>query len=31
MAWCAEHGVELRDARQWVDPETGEIIGGAQV
>lgn len=26
MAWCAEHGVELRDSRQWqeVDPETGE-------
>ena len=30
MAWCAENGVELRDARQWVDAETGEIIGGAQ-
>ena len=28
MAWCAENGVELRDARQWVDPDTGEIIGG---
>lgn len=27
-AWCAEHGVELREARQWVDPDTGEIIGG---
>ena len=26
MAWCAEHGVELRDARQWVDPETGEVL-----
>lgn len=26
MAWCAEHDVALRDARQWqVDPETGEI------
>ena len=26
QAWCADHGVELRDARQWVDPETtGEI------
>lgn len=24
-AWCAEHGVELREARQWVDAETGEI------
>ena len=27
-AWCAENGVELREARQWVDAETGEIIGG---
>ena len=26
MAWCAMHGVELRDARQWVDPETGEVM-----
>lgn len=26
MAWCAEHGVELREARQWVDPETGEVL-----
>lgn len=26
MAWCAEHGVELREARQWVDAETGEIL-----
>ena len=26
-AWCAEHGVELREARQWVDAETGEVIG----
>ena len=26
LAFCAEHGVELRDARQWqVNPETGEI------
>lgn len=26
LAFCAEHGVELRDSRQWqeVDPETGE-------
>lgn len=25
-AWAIEHGVELREARQWqVDPETGEI------
>ena len=30
MAWCAENGVELRDARQWVDEETGEIMGGVQ-
>ena len=29
-AWCAENGVELREARQWVDPDTGEIIGGMQ-
>ena len=27
MAWCAEHDVTLRDARQWsVDLETGEIL-----
>ena len=26
MAWCAMHGVELREARQWVDPETGEVM-----
>ena len=26
QAWCAENGVELREARQWVDAETGEII-----
>ena len=25
-AWCAENGVELREARQWVDAETGEVI-----
>lgn len=25
-AWCAEHGVELRESRQWVDPETGEVL-----
>lgn len=30
QAWCAQNGVELRDARQWVDPDTGEIIGGVQ-
>ena len=30
MSWAVEHGVELREARQWVDPETGEIIGGVQ-
>lgn len=22
MAWSAEHGVELDEARQWIDPET---------
>ena len=25
-AWCADNGVELREARQWVDPETGEVM-----
>ena len=25
MSWAVEHGVELREARQWVDEETGEI------
>ena len=25
MSWAIEHGVELREARQWVDEETGEI------
>ena len=26
MAWCSEHDVALRDARQWeINPETGEI------
>ena len=26
LAFCAEHGVALRDARQWeINPETGEI------
>ena len=30
MAWCAQNGVELRDARQWVDEETGEIMGGVR-
>lgn len=24
-AWAVAHGVELREARQWVDEETGEI------
>ena len=26
MAWCALHDVVLREARQWVDPETGEVL-----
>ena len=26
MAWCALHGVELCEARQWVDPETCEVL-----
>lgn len=30
QAWCAQNGVELRDARQWVDEDTGEIMGGVQ-
>ena len=25
-AWCADNGVELREARQWVDAETGEVL-----
>lgn len=25
MSWAVEHGVELREARQWGDEETGEI------
>ena len=27
-AWAVAHGVELREARQWVDADTGEIMGG---
>lgn len=30
MAWAVENGVELREVRQWVDPDTGEINGGIQ-
>lgn len=26
MAWCADNGVELREARQWVDAEAGEVM-----
>ena len=26
LAWCALNGVELREARQWVDAETGEVL-----
>lgn len=29
-AWCVEAGVELRDVRQWTNPETGEIMGSTQ-
>ena len=25
-AWAVQHGVELREARQWVDAATGEIM-----
>ncbi len=26
MAWAIDHGVELCEARQWADPETGEVL-----
>ena len=26
LSWAIEHGVELREARQWVDAETGEVV-----
>lgn len=26
MAWAIDHGVELREARQWVDAETGDVL-----
>lgn len=26
MAWAIDHGVELREARQWADAEMGEIL-----
>lgn len=26
ISWAIDHGVELREARQWVDAETGEVI-----
>ena len=26
LSWAIEHGVELREARQWVDEETGEVV-----
>jgi len=26
MSWAIENGVELREARQWVDQETGEVM-----
>ena len=26
ISWAIDHGVELREARQWVDPETGEVM-----
>ena len=25
ISWAIDHGVELREARQWVDAETGEV------
>lgn len=30
QAWCANNDVELREARQWVDLETGEIMMGGR-
>ena len=26
ISWAIGHGVELREARQWVDAETGEVL-----
>ena len=26
MSWAIDHGVELREARQWADAETGEVL-----
>lgn len=26
MAWAVDHGVELQDAREWIDEETGEVM-----
>ncbi len=26
ISWAADNGVELREARQWVDEETGEVM-----
>lgn len=26
ISWAIDHGVELREAQQWVDAETGEIL-----
>lgn len=26
ISWAIDHGVELREARQWVDAETGEVM-----
>lgn len=26
LAYCAHNGIELREARQWIDPETGEVM-----
>ncbi len=26
ISWAIDHGVELREARQWVDAETGEVL-----
>ena len=30
MSWAVEHGIELQDAQQWADAETGDIIVGVQ-
>lgn len=26
ISWAIDHGVELQDAREWIDEETGEVM-----